>query len=159
LLPTAFSPPPGDARPPSCSAEVLGIHGSPLRSLPIFLVYLATLRHHYSLATRHAARQAAAAADAAGPADLEAGAAAPSGGAAGSRAALRRAGSGQYLGETLGSTVSGVLQRVGMAFLRGSTSGEWMGDVCVQLCVCVFCGGHATAGRLPLDKALLESVH
>jgi hypothetical protein len=31
----------------ACRADVLGIHGNPLRAIPIFLVYLATLRHHY----------------------------------------------------------------------------------------------------------------
>ncbi|GAB4823805.1 hypothetical protein N2152v2_010851 [Parachlorella kessleri] len=38
------------------SLEVLGLHTSVARCLPLFLVYLATLMHTYGLATRHAPR-------------------------------------------------------------------------------------------------------
>jgi hypothetical protein len=33
--------------------EIVGIHASPFKALPLFLVYLSTLMHTYSLATRH----------------------------------------------------------------------------------------------------------
>lgn len=48
-----------------CSLEVVGIHTSAVRCVPLFLVYLATLMHNYGLATRHASAAAAAAAAAA----------------------------------------------------------------------------------------------
>lgn len=85
-----------------------------------------------SLATRHAANQAAAVAaarqsQAESASDLEAGTAGRSedGGEAGSERSVRlRRTSTQYLGETLGSTVSGSLQRIGIGLLEVSTAGR-----------------------------------
>lgn len=45
-----------------CSLEVVGIHTSAARCIPLFLVYLATLMHNYGLATRHASPAGAPAA-------------------------------------------------------------------------------------------------
>lgn len=45
-----------------CSLEVVGIHTSAARCIPLFLVYLATLMHNYGLATRHASPACAPAA-------------------------------------------------------------------------------------------------
>ena len=39
------------------SAEVIGIHGNPLRAVPLFLVYLATLMHTYRWVGRSVDRQ------------------------------------------------------------------------------------------------------
>ena len=38
---------PNNATSHACSADILGIHGNPLRALPLFLVYLAVLVHTY----------------------------------------------------------------------------------------------------------------
>lgn len=133
-------------------AEVLGIHGNPVRSIPLFLVYLSTLFHTYSLATRYAAggmaatsASSASAAPGAQAPDLEAGTAAvgQEGGAPALRPRSRSSGSTaeQFLGETLGSSVSGSLQRIGLRLLEGCYSGErrcmllqsWGGGLsCVQ---------------------------
>lgn len=126
---------------------MLGIHGSPVRSIPLFLVYLATLFHTYGLATRHAAggdagaptprptSPAAAGGEEVGMqqggGDLEAGAAPASGGAGGSgvggqRGWRRRSSSGgpYLLGEALGSSVSGRLQHFGLWLLGVCYAGE-----------------------------------
>jgi hypothetical protein len=131
---------------PACSADILGIHGNPLRALPLFLVYLAVLVHTYSLATRHAAREAAgtAAGRALEPrrsslqgvapaeavsnmqvtADLETGTAASGINEGSSSQPLRRTGSERYLGETFGSSVNSSLQRIGYGLLEASTAGK-----------------------------------
>ncbi|PRW58918.1 piezo-type mechanosensitive ion channel-like protein isoform X1 [Chlorella sorokiniana] len=108
------------------SAEVLGIHGADVtRAVPIFLAYLATLFHTFSLPVRLSSDPGStglAAADSAGP---EAGAEeAPGGdmeaGTAGQQGPLnRRRSSERFLGEQLGSSVSGSLQSLGLRLLQG----------------------------------------
>jgi len=114
----------------ACSAEVLGIHGADVRrAVPIFLAYLATLFHTFSLPVRlstnasnmgsaaaTAGPEAAAGEEAAG--DMEAGTAGRSG------LLLRRRPSERYLGEQLGSSVSGSLQSLGLRLLQGCYAGE-----------------------------------
>lgn len=163
----------------SCSADILGIHGNPLRALPLFLVYLAVLVHTYSLATRHAAREAATTTPSSRPGerrrssqqgtsslpleeapsgplgamDLETGTAAASGygeGSGSGRPSLRRSGSERYLGETLGSSVNSSLQRIGYGLLEVSTAGK------CAACACSW----ARLSRLlpPLPYACFSSV-
>lgn len=129
--------PPMPPRCDLCRAAVLGIHANPVRALPLFLVYLSTLFHTYSLATRHTASQASPeAGGGGGNMEAEAGAArgdlesgAPPSGEEGAarRTRLRRmsSGSGQrYLGESLGSSISGSLQHVGIGLLQACYAGE-----------------------------------
>lgn len=104
---------------------MLGIHGRPLRAIPLFLVYLGVLFHTYSLAARIS--QAGSPSAAAGPApvptpgDLEAGPAQPRAARSPSSAALAEQ---AYLGEALGSSLSRSLQRVGLRLLEGCYLGE-----------------------------------
>lgn len=121
-------PPPASAR----RAEVLGIHGDPLRAIPLFTAYLAVLFHTYSLAARiaqagspGAGAGAVTTAAAAPPADLEAGAAQRRPARGASDAALSQQ---AYLGEALGSRLSSSLQLVGLRLLEACYSSKrWQG--------------------------------
>lgn len=117
--------------PALCSAEVLGIHGADVtRAVPIFLAYLATLFHTFSLpvrlssdsSTTRAALTAVASPEAgteeALAGDMEAGTAGQQG------LPYRRRASERYLGELLGSSVSGGLQSLGLRLLQGCYAGE-----------------------------------
>lgn len=117
--------------PVLCSAEVLGIHGADVtRAVPIFLAYLATLFHTFSLPVRlssdpsatgaalGAATSAEAGAEEALAGDMEAGTAGQQG------LPYRRRASERYLGELLGSSVSGGLQSLGLRLLQGCYAGE-----------------------------------
>lgn len=116
---------------PTCSAEVLGIHGADVtRAIPIFLAYLATLFHTFSLPVRLSSDptgMGAALGAATGPAvdteeapagDVEAGTAGQQG------APYRGRSSERFLGEQLGSSVSGGLQALGLRLLQGCYAGE-----------------------------------
>lgn len=128
------SPPLADPNP-TCSAEVLGIHGADVtRAIPIFLAYLATLFHTFSLPVRLSSDptgMGAALGAATGPAvdteeasagDVEAGTAGQQG------APYRRRSSERFLGEQLGSSVSGGLQALGLRLLQGCYAGEGVVD-------------------------------
>ena len=135
---------------PARSLEVLGIHSSPAPAIPLFLVYLATLMHTYSLATRHAAAAAAAAVAAEGNGDGVGSGGGPGGkGGSGGSAAfsvvvvggeeeggapspvLGRRRRAQHLGDTVSSAVTGWLHRIGAALVdAGSALWEFLLRAC-----------------------------
>ena len=128
--------------PPPRSMEVAGIHGSAVQCIPLFLVYLATLTHTYSLATRHAA----AGYSPSGPygkagREGEEGAVSvvveqPGEGAA-ARSPPRRRGAGgaeSALGDALSTGVNSLLRRLGYWALEASLAGN-SGAACTVDCL------------------------
>eukprot|EP00887_Chlorella_sp_A99_P004668 scaffold4.g4668.t1 len=121
--------------PAKLGLEVLGIHSNPARSTPIFLVYLATLFHTYSLATRAAA--AAAAATAAGEGRDGISVVVLAGGGEegeGAAAAEERRCAGapqQHLGEAVSSAVATWLRRTGAGAVQAAAAlGEFLLRTC-----------------------------
>ena len=100
-----------------------GVHASPSRSIPLFLVYLATLMHTYSLATRHAAAAAAAegevATASASAGGLDAVVVEAHAGGAGTAVRRRRQ---QHLGESVSSVVTGWLSALGVAVVSAGAA-------------------------------------
>ena len=152
-----------------CSAEVLGIHGADVtRAVPIFLAYLATLFHTFSLPVRLAsdvATAGAAAAAAAAGRTGEPAAGGPAGdleaGTAEQPSVAQRQQSEQYIGEQLGSSVSGGLQRLGLRLLQGGYAGEVdrsataLGCPASMPCL-LLCSGMSFNQPLPLCCAAYE---